>query len=270
MITLTTCKHCDGAARVANFWPLLPLNAEGTGFDPAALREGQEIVAEDVEILTCDDCNGIAVDTPEGRVTVSRYRDRFDTFGTPYASEASARAVRNRGKRLRRCKQCRGVGRVARVPYVNDCRHCAGTPGQEVTAFAPGDVMPEGFDLYRHVNREALAAYMSAVPVVVQRHPDSALTMGAALLGLGTIYTCGDYGRALGQDDATVIAGVREGLTSTQYVKLADKETRRIADEILISITRTGYTVTTRASVASGSRAALPPTYTADVLNQPY
>lgn len=163
------------------------------------------------------------------------------------------------------CFSCRGAGTQV-TPPDHECYACRGS-GTDVVSAAPGDLLPEDFDRYRHQSSTAAQEYARTVPIVIRRHGDKVLSWGASYLGLGTVWTSTDYGDAFKADDATVTAKVREELArGTQWCKFAGED-RRIADTVLVSVTRNGYTVTTAAS-AEG-RPILPPTYTPEVLNRP-
>lgn len=184
------------------------------------------------------------------------------------ADDARRRQDMSTRKRvIRKCWSCEGSG-FKTNPARQHCYGCHGH-GKVITWATPGDVLPEWVGITDHVSREAAHAWADAVTVDIQRHDGTSLTWGASTLGIGTVYACTDYGRAWEANDSEALrARVREGMRgSLQWCKITDRETRRIADYVAVHVTSNGYAVVTDA--AQRERPALPPTYTAEVLNAP-
>lgn len=224
-----------------------------------------------VTLVDCAQCEGkgIIPHPNPGEVPCSTCHG-FKVVNAQRRGYANARTAQ-RGidtRKAHRCYTCRGKG--TRVnPDTERCWSCHG--GKLVASFAPGDVIPDGITLTDHPTREALSAYADEVRIVIRRHADKTLSVGAALLGLGTVYTAQDYGRAFeAGDDVALTAKVRESLRQHhQLCKFVDDGTRTVAETVAVDVTPGGYTVTTEASRLGAQRAMLPPTYTPEVLNAP-
>lgn len=263
-ITIGACPKCDGTGRTVQGITHFQITPEGV---PAVAKRGKGTTpVGEPRVVTCWTCRGLKA--ADGK-TYARYRDSYTSFGEPYKNASTLKAAITRGKAVV-CKECAGVGQMREFDSEIDCYDCNGR-GETVTAFEPGDVMPGWLKLDRHPTGEGLAAYAANVTVQVEFYGDGVLTTGASLLGLGTVYSVTDYGRALEErDEAGLTARVRESLGKhTQWTKFVS-EGRVVADIVRVVVTRNGYAVVTEASAESTKRVMLPPTYTADVLNAPY
>lgn len=138
---------------------------------------------------------------------------------------------------VRGCKTCRGFGYEWDHDTRQTCGHCEGR-------FEDFDT--EGRCDYAPV--EALAGV--DIQVVREDRPG---TWNEAHLGLGTIFSVTDYGRAREADDDYVVGKVRESFASRaeQAIKVADFDREAVAGDsaavvetIIITVHRNGYTVT--------------------------
>ena len=150
------------------------------------------------------------------------------------------------------CPKCKGTGKrgngyclnygchggTMRKPSDTEwetCRKCGGTALQPETWC---DSAPQ----------EAVAD----IPVRVERQ-NRGISMNESLLGLGCLWSCTDYGRAWdANDDDTLRDEIIKRLTTerTQAIKIVDRETGKLADEIVVVVSRGGY------SLRAGSNAA--------------
>ena len=164
-----------------------------------------------------------------------------------------------------RCWMCHGV-KTYTPPLTNPCYSCNYNPGQDVAEIHPGDTLPDVIGRCASVPREVAVSLASEWEFVPMRF-DRGQTWGEAYLGLGSIWSCTDYGAAWEQSDAEVIARVRESFDSgsLQWLTIMDSE-RTITPRIVVKITRGGYSVI---GSMDNPRPSLPPTYTDAVLNSP-
>lgn len=202
----------------------------------------------------------------------------------------AARALAN-GTGMR-CTSCEGTGRCP-YPEYNPCSCRTGSVLLEAHA---GDVLPEEVDLYGYIPNAVAATLAEEITwtVMPEDRPGSWMEMH---LGIGTVTSVTDYGTAWRnlmlavQTDqeagitefttaggattaylAELVAEARKSLAgATQWIKVARKDTRQIAERAVIQLHHNGWNVLTQATLATsvGQVASLPPTYTPDVLNRP-
>lgn len=230
-----------------------------------------------VKTATCQTCNGTA-NVPHPRYGEDRACSFCDGSGIRkrngyggYKTAANAAKALANGTGVH-CRDCDGSGRKA-YPMTNTCHAC--TDGLIVTDAMPGDAWPDDISrqvIFSHMRRGGPGqAYADAIAYSVQIQ-DRPGTWNEAYLGMGSIVSVTDYGRAYEEAAAgstdRILAEAREAVSSTQWVKLTDMEgaPRRLATLILVVIHRNGWTV--QAAVPSVPH-MLPPTYTPDVLNRP-
>lgn len=235
VITLGTCARCAGDGTV-------PHNNPGGTYE-------------------CTYCNGSGVRKRAG-------------YGGYKTAATAARALANGHGVKCSC----GNGRLT-FPDTTPCYAC--DHGTVVTKALPGQAWPADASThirYQNGRGEVAKAYAEAVTIVVQA-ANRAGTWNEAYLGLGSIVSVTDYGTVFGglvkaakdgELDAEIerVRGVaRERLAEgCQWIKLT-REDGTLAEVVCITVHRNGYIVQ-----ASGARAellALPPTYTAEVLNAP-
>lgn len=195
-----------------------------------------------------------------------------------YKTAAGARkALANKTGRV--CVDCHGSGQCVR-PETTRCYSCH--DGLVITRAMPGDAwaadVPRGVR-YGSMRDEVAAEYSAAVRVVV-RAENRPGTWNEAYLGLGSIVSSTDYGRAWDALATAARAGTdaleaamealrekgREALRGTQYVKITRADDT-LAETILVTLHRNGYIV--QAVNARAENVALPPTYTEEVLSRP-
>ena len=218
-----------------------------------------------IDCLTCSG-TGATVHPAAGTHPCGRCRGHgvVQPSGASFTNRRTAHTAADAG-RVTVCRCCAGTGSFTN-PDTTECWTCLGT-AVDLDTFDPGDVIPPRFgSLTRHARPPVIAHYAATVAVRISRHPGAALTAGAALLGLGTIWTSVGL---VTDDDADLTAQVRAGLAhGTQLCHLAYRATRRIAGLVVVEATRTGYAVTTAASTQI--LPWLPPTYTPRLLNAPH
>lgn len=165
-----------------------------------------------------------------------------------------------------RCYSCRGdTGTVVRVELSASCSDCSGTGA--LPMYGPGHTLSETWERCDNMGKAASAKFAETVRIVVDR--GASFTWGDSYLGLGSLWSCTDYGRAWEGTDEAVIAKIREQLTTgrTQWINVIDAGTRVMADTLVIGLSRNGYTV--KAANVAQQLPMLPPTYTDAVLNRP-
>ena len=236
LITLGTCDLCDGVGTVPHS------NPGGT--------------------YSCSTCNGHGVAKRGG-------------YGGYKTAKTAATALRN--GHGRKCTYCDGTGSLT-YPLTLSCYRC--DDGKIITSALPGQAWPE--DSSRHIRYqsgrgEVAKAYADAVTIVVKGENRQG-TWNEAYLGLGSIVSVTDYGTVF---DSLVKAAREERLDAevervrgiareriaegTQWVKLT-REDGTLAEAVVITVHRNGYSVQ---AVGAVERVAVPPTYTAEVLNAP-
>lgn len=194
------------------------------------------------EIVRCFTCRGHRVVSGS---TSSGYK----------TAENAERAIASRTAVA--CPFCK-TGWKRRIETLRTCFTCSGTGVQPV--WSGGDILPEWVGRTDNMSRASSAAFAADVKIVVDRGHQ--LTWGESFLGLGSLWTTTDYGRGWESTDEAVIAGVRERLLTdrTQWCKVIDRDSRVIADTLVIGLSLNGYAV--RAADVKQSRLMLPPTYT--------
>lgn len=130
------------------------------------------------------------------------------------------------GKRggKRSCRPCYGAGYVWDHDRRATCDHCGGNyrdaEPESVTDYLPPDVFPSlSFEVYRNAT----------------------MTTAESLLGMGCVFSCGDYGEATRQSDADLIADVKSH-GSVQACKIA-KDDGTLCAHVGIFVTQNGYKV---------------------------
>ena len=141
------------------------------------------------------------------------------------------------------CRICKGTGRGARGGR-GGCHGCSGMRVQydqlnQVTCPKCGGVnseQAEQGDLYDYLPDDLWAA----LPMKVYR-AERALSYNESFLGLGTVYSCEDYGRSAQMTDGALIAEVRRPHT-VQGCKVAQTD-GTLCDHVGIFTARNGYSV---------------------------
>lgn len=264
-VVFAECGSCHGGTTSVGSYQEAPVVEGSVIFKP----EWDLDALVDQEIGVCSDCQGRK--GPDG-VAYSRY-ERFSSFGKPYASTATLKAALTRGKAVR-CKQCLGTGSTARLQFLTECYTCTGT-GRRVASFAPGDRLPDDVNLYGDpISVKDWADAVEIVPLA-----SKAMSWGDMNLGLGNVITIGDHGTmarlAATEGPGAAVAKARESLAkhTTQWLNYADKESRIIAERLVLVVSPQGWKLVSQASLAgkpkAGLLSGLPPTYTDEVLNRP-
>ena len=163
------------------------------------------------------------------------------------------------------CNICDGTG-IWINPDTVDCYECSFYNRGIVVADAHvGDILPDEIGICGRIPDEVMATLVSEFNFIVVRDT-SGLSWGEAHLGLNSVWSCVDYGRAWeSNDDEALIAKVKEGFNHEQWIKITVKETRKICDTIAIKLTPNGYSVVSLATLKQNY--SLPPTYTDEVLS---
>lgn len=87
---------------------------------------------------------------------------------------------------------------------------------------------------------------VTAIPVRVTRQ-NRDISMNESLLGLGCLWSCTDYGSAWDGDDADLQVKITEQLATqrVQATNIVDRETGAVVDEIIVIVSRGGYSLRT-------------------------
>jgi hypothetical protein len=259
----TPCGPCDATGWQPSGYTMWRLDTEGAFVAVYTDIERPDPNAEPA-VVTCTNCNGLAVDG----LSRARYHSPYSDYGDPYKTLSTLKAAHTKGKATV-CKRCAGVGQVVHAPVLRPCYRCDGA-GKTLTWNADVDpIAPEAADLCNGASPEFMADWLHTAQIVVVRE-DRGATWGEAHLGLGSMYSAVDYGRTRGWTDQQFADRVREELTTTcrpQLIKMTDTETRRVGNTLLITVRNDGYSV----SVADvrRPRPMLPPTYTDALLDGP-
>lgn len=139
------------------------------------------------------------------------------------------------------CRECSGTGKGKRGK-VGGCKKCYGSGSewnQEIRETCPhckGD--------YKNAEPETYTDYM---PKTIWESLEFRVIRGTgpnvleSLIGIGTVYTSTDYGRAWDSTDENIIAGVRSS-SSHQACKVCDEQ-GNLCQYIAINVGKNGYTV---------------------------
>lgn len=206
----------------------------------------------------CGYCNGSGVMRKRG-------------YGGYKTATTAAKALAN-GHGMR-CNECDGSGR-RHYPESNPC-HC--DSGQVVIEAHAGDRLPEVIGRTRYIPKDVARALAQelTISVLSEDRPGSWVE---AHLGIGSIVSVTDYGRAweaLQADEEAeqvrLIHEARDQLLFTQWSSLVRRDTRQIAERLVVNVHHNGWTLISAATLESAVNqvASLPPTYTADVLTRP-
>ena len=154
---------------------------------------------------------------------------------------------------MRDCPSCDGTGQQAGRKACPKCHGTARTKGGKgkgrCTACFEGSlpdrdhlVMCRRCDGTKTVaeDRTDYCDALSVLPIRVYRQ-DRGASWNESFLGIDCVYSCSDYGRAWGADDAdALVADVREH-GSTQACKVLQNDV--LANHIGVFVTRSGYSV---------------------------
>lgn len=260
MLTIaTTCTACQGTRQDPNASHGVPMLPDGSSWDPAALPADLTIdTSRDHSIVKCWRCTGLK--GPDGRTYA-----RAGYHGA-YKNTAALKAAVTRGTAVL-CGQCAGTGQVCLLPYVKACYSCSGVGAFPVWDPDVDPILPPQTGICDHAPTEFIAAWLESCRIEVVRL-DRGQTFNEAYLGLGTLWSTTDYGDAARTPDAELIAKVREQMLTSriQFITITDRETRRVATHLVITVTRNGYAP--RVIDKGQTRPLLPPTYTDDALNR--
>ena len=237
---LQFCNGCDGAGKIESKYHGNPVNLSKTygGSDEFP------VFAERAHSpSTCRNCNGF-VFAKKG--------------GYPYKSQKIADSMNKQGKAAK-CHHCDNDGLSWIVPAVVKCGACNGT-GFQLAYDRESTIIPDIIDIYRHQPLEFTQEWAKDVEIVVSRAIGE-MTWGQAMLGIGSIWSCKDYGRLWDSKHEDIIKVIREELIDNSYqlISICDKASRKIARVVEVRVHRNGYSV-----VALGKEYndyALPPAY---------
>lgn len=259
-----TCPNCEGSMLEPQH-DAVPCQPDGT---IVGEHDFIEAPGSERSVETCWTCKGFKV--------TSR------ASGSYYKTAATAqRAIE--GKKARGCTTCHGTGHKLRLMVMRKCYTCSGVG--EVPLYQPGGVLGEQWS--RCDSMVPVVADVFAHTVNLHVSLKSSLTWGEANLGLDGVCTIVDYGdrwkaaraRLMAQPDPEhadldvvfepLKAEVREKLAQDriQWIKVIDRETRAMAADLVIFLTKNGYSV--KAANVAQARPILPPTYTDAVLDRP-
>lgn len=216
-----------------------------------------------MKIETCSTCSGTG-DAPHPDAGVSRVCWACNGFGKRGRQGAykTAALARRYG---RTCTVCDGTG-VTVWPDTTPCYDCSHS-GTVVLDAHPGEVLPDAVGRCDSIP-DAVSATLAAEWNVVVVREDRRQSWGEAFLGLGSVWSCTDYGTAWAATDDTVLAEKVRGELATgrvQWIKIIT-EARVIVPTIVVRLTRGGYSVV---GAERDERGSLPPTYTDAVLSRP-
>lgn len=207
------------------------------------------------------------------------------TNGGAYKTQQNMLAGRAK-RTAEMCLSCSGKG----YRVVPDDGPCYGpcTDGKIVAEAHVGDVLPGEISWDRSIPKPVMATLAAELEIVVSAQNRQS-TWNEAHLGLGCLWSVTDYGRTwdrlvvAAREDGpepgvahlhAVVEAIREetreklATESVQWIKLMDRDTRVLTDRVVVLLHRGGYSLISQPSIDSGDRAALPPTYTAELLNQ--
>jgi hypothetical protein len=217
-----------------------------------------------VKIETCETCSGSgAAPHPDAGAPRECWICHGFGWASPRGTRYKSLAAARRNGRL--CKTCDGTG-VTVWPDTTPCYDCSHS-GVIVLDAHVGEVLPDSVGRCDHLPG-AVAATLAAEWDIVAVREDRGQSWGESYLGLGSIWSCTDYGRSWAADDSVTLRHVRAELAErgTQWLNVLDPG-RRILPTIVVKITRNGYSVV-GADREAAHRASLPPTYTAAVLDR--
>lgn len=264
MLSITTdCQPCNTTGWTAQgriTWKI----DEGGSFTPVYSDGVRPDPDDEPQIVTCDDCKGLAIDG----LSRSRYHNEWSDYGTAYKSPSSLKAAHTKGKATV-CKQCSGRGKVVHAPVLRPCHDCDGR-GKVLTWDADVDpILPDEVDRCDNASAEFMADWLHTAQVAVVRE-DRGATWNEHHLGLGSIYGVTDYGARRDWTDQQYADEVREALATRsrpQFIKMIDADTRRFGNTVLITVRNDGHSV--KVADVKQNRPMLPPTYTDELLNRP-
>lgn len=138
------------------------------------------------------------------------------------------------------CKVCKGTNKGPRGGH--GCKKCYGghTYDHDIRS-----VCPQCNGNYKNHDDETTCDYLPAgvfAGLTFRVYYSNTMTLGEKLLGLGCVYSCGDYGDAWkNRNDDKLIAEVREQ-TGVQATKIVNAN-NDMPDHIGIFVSQSGYTV---------------------------
>lgn len=145
------------------------------------------------------------------------------------------------------CPTCNGTGRGPRGGK-GGCRTCHGT--KIAVSHTERIVCPSCDGNYAGADTERITDYITKelwqhLPWSVKRHDGERFSALASVIGFrNALVTVTDYGRAMRSTDDEILADARHSAGFTQATKLvADRETMRLYDEIVVLVTENGYAV---------------------------
>jgi hypothetical protein len=140
------------------------------------------------------------------------------------------------------CKSCNGSGRGKRGG-ARGCKPCYGNG--TTYDHDKRSVCPQCNGNFKDHDDEDTCDYLPAgvfAGFTFRVYYGGQMTIGEALMGLGCVFSCGDYGAAWKErNDEKLIADVRQH-SGVQATKVVDKD-NNVADHIGIFVTPSGYTV---------------------------
>lgn len=245
MITIE-CGKCTGTG-VEQHGDAFDCDAQGT-LTRETDRERMADGATFGEIYPCTGCNGFRVMRARG----GAYKTRANADAGIATRKASECWLCTAGFRIRTtvnavCFACSGVG--------------------QVPIWAPGDVLPDAYGTCDSMSPESSAVFARDVVIMIER--GATMSWGEAHLGLGSLWSCVDYGTAVQMTDVALTAVVRDKLASdqTQWIKIIDAETRAATDILVVQVSPNGYSV--KAANVGQRRPMLPPAYTDEAMARP-
>lgn len=234
------CEQCEGSGREIRDYhgnPLAIQKTYGSG-------DFEVFIDKAYDPTTCTVCNGYAVISKSSH---SRYK-----------SAANAKRMKDAGKSIK-CFHCDDNGMTWKIPAVQKCWTCGGS-GFKLVFDKDATVIPEVIDIYGYPTQDFRAAWVDNVEIIVNRTVGE-LSWGESFLGIGSIWSCTDYGEHWEMTDEEVINDIRSKLASDSYqlISICDKSTRQIAKIVEVKLRNQGYSL-----IAVGKKYndhALPPTY---------
>lgn len=197
-----------------------------------------------MKVATHEDCNGTGkvLSNLAGTSRKCYTCQGLGMLNSQYHHFASERGMKM-AKTRRNCFSCNGK-KVITYPedYLETCWKCQGD-GKIVTEAHPGDILPEGIGICNHLKKELWSQLFAEMNLKIVR-ADRKNTFVESFLGVG-LYSCTDYGKAWSQSDDEVLKYLRGDIEadSTQWIKIIDRDSRVIAQSIIVRITRDGYSV---------------------------
>lgn len=140
------------------------------------------------------------------------------------------------------CKECRGSGNGKRGGR-GGCKKCYGSGS--TYDHDNRSVCPQCNGNFKDHENENSCDYLPDgvfAKLDVRVYYTNTMTIGESLLGLGCVYSCGDYGDAWkNRNDEKLIAEVRRQ-SGVQATKIVDKD-NNVCDHIGVFVSERGYAV---------------------------